>query len=60
LESIVKVAGLKIEKGVVSGALVEKGFRRTELLDSFMRSFATDADLIEILNNTVKAGEAKI
>jgi type II secretion system protein L len=45
----VKIVGLKIEKGLVAAAVVQKAFRQTELLDSFSQPFATDAELIEIL-----------
>jgi len=45
----VKIVGLKIEKGLVAAAVVEKGLRRTELADSFSLPFATDAELVEIL-----------
>ena len=44
-----KIVGLKIEKGLVAAAVVEKGLRRTELADSFSLPFATDAELVEIL-----------
>jgi len=45
----VKIVGLKIEKGLVAAAVVQKDFRRTELVDSFIQPFATDAELTEIL-----------
>ena len=44
-----KIVGLKIEKGLVSASVVNKGFRQTELVDSFSQPFATDAELVEIL-----------
>lgn len=44
-----RIVGLKIEKGRVAAAVVDKGFRRTELVDSFVQSFTTDAELVEIL-----------
>lgn len=44
-----KIVGLKIEKGFVAAAVVEKGFGKTELVDSFSQAFATDAELVDIL-----------
>lgn len=44
-----KIVGLKIDKGGVSAAIVEKDFRRKELTDSFSQTFATDAQLVDIL-----------
>ncbi len=44
-----KIVGLKIEKGRVSAAVIEKGFRQTELKDSFSLAFATDTELADIL-----------
>ncbi len=44
-----KTVGLKIEKGLVAAAVVEKGLRRTELISSFSQPFSTDAELIGIL-----------
>lgn len=44
-----KIVGLKIEKGRVAAAVVDRGFRRTELIDSFSLFFATDAELVSIL-----------
>ncbi len=49
-----KIVGLNIDKGRVAVTIVEKGFRQTELKDSFSRAFATDAELVEILKE--KAG----
>ncbi|NTW58748.1 MAG: hypothetical protein HGB21_06955 [Nitrospirae bacterium] len=49
-----KVVGLKIEKGLVAAAVVQKDFRRTELVDSFSQSFATDAELVDILKDRSK------
>ena len=51
MESIVKIVGLKIEKGLVAAAVVKKDFRRMELVDSFSQPFATDAELVDILVN---------
>ncbi len=50
-----KIVGLKIEKGLVAAAVVQKDFRRTELVDSFSRPFATDAELVDILKERSKA-----
>jgi len=57
----VKIVGLKIEKGLVAAAVVQKDFRRTELVDSFSRPFATDAELVDILRERSKDwADAKI
>ncbi len=50
-----KIVGLKIEKGHVAASVMEKSFRRSELLDSFSQRFATDAELVDILKS--KAGD---
>ena len=50
-----KIVGIKIEKGLVAAAVVQKDFRRMELVDSFSQPFATDAELIDILVN--KSGD---
>jgi type II secretion system protein L len=50
----VKIVGLKIEKGLVAAAVVQKDFRRTELVDSFSQPFATDAELVDILKDKSK------
>ncbi len=44
-----RVVGLKIEKGRVAASVVEKGFRQSELKDSFSLAFATDTELADIL-----------
>ncbi len=44
-----KIVGLRIEKGLVTAAVVQKAFRQTELLGSFSQPVATDAELIEVL-----------
>jgi type II secretion system protein L len=51
LECFVKIVGLKIEKGLVSASVVEKDFRRKDLVDSFSQPFATDAELVDILKS---------
>jgi type II secretion system protein L len=55
LESIVKIVGLKIERGIVAAAVVQKDFRRMELVDSFSQTFASDAELVDILQNKSRA-----
>jgi len=50
----VKIVGLKIEKGLVAAAVVEKGFRQNELTGSFSQPFATDAELVEILKDKAR------
>lgn len=49
-----KTVGLKIEKGLVAAAVVEKGFRQNELTGSFSQPFATDAELVEILKDKAR------
>ncbi len=44
-----KIVGLHIEQARVSATVVEKGFRSTELKDSFSASFSTEAELIAVL-----------
>ncbi len=44
-----KVVGLKIEKGRVAATVIEKGFRQSELKESFSIPFATDTELTDIL-----------
>ena len=44
-----KIVGLHIEQARVSASIVEKGFRSTELKDSFSASFHTEAELSAIL-----------
>jgi type II secretion system protein L len=45
----VKIVGLHIEQARVSASIIEKGFRSTELKDSFNRSFNSEAELIAVL-----------
>jgi type II secretion system protein L len=45
----VKIVGLNIEKGRVAASVVVKGLRTIELKDSFNRTFATDAELVDVL-----------
>ena len=54
LESIVKIVGLKIEKGVVAAAVVQKDFRKKELVDSFSQAYGSDEELVEILRGKVR------
>lgn len=49
-----RIVGLKIEKGLVAAAVVQKDFRRTELVDTFSQIFATDAELVDILRDRSK------
>jgi general secretion pathway protein L len=51
----VKIVGLNIDKGRVASSVVETGLRQMEFKDSFIRSFATDAELVDILKE--KAAE---
>lgn len=50
-----KIVGLNIDTGRVAASVVVSGFRRIEFKDSFSRSFATDAELVDILKE--KAAE---
>lgn len=50
-----KIVGLKIEKGVLAATSLQKGLRHIEIGDSFIRTFTTDAELVEILRE--KSGE---
>jgi type II secretion system protein L len=45
----VKIVGLNIEKGRLGVTVVQRQFGKTELLDSFARTYDTDADLAAIL-----------
>jgi type II secretion system protein L len=46
----VKIVGLNIDKGRVAASVIGTGMRRqTEFNDSFNRTFATDAELVDIL-----------
>jgi type II secretion system protein L len=44
-----KVVGVNIDKGRLAVSVVQRQFGKSELLDSFVRSFATDAELAEVL-----------
>lgn len=49
-----KIVGLNIEKGLVAAAVVQKEFRRMELVDSFRQAYAADAELVDILRRKAK------
>jgi type II secretion system protein L len=49
-----KIVGLNIEKGKLAVAVVEKGLRQTDLKDSYCSTFATDAELIDILKEKAR------
>jgi type II secretory pathway component PulL len=49
-----KIVGLNIEKGRLAVTVIEKGLRQTDLKDSFCSTFATDAELVEILKGKSK------
>lgn len=49
-----RIVGLKIEKGRIAAAVVEKGMRQAELVHSFSRTFSTDAELVDILRENAK------
>lgn len=44
-----KVVGLNIENGRLAVSVVQRQFGKSELVDSFIQSFASDAELAEIL-----------
>jgi Tfp pilus assembly PilM family ATPase len=44
-----KVVGLNIDKGRLAVSVVQRQFGKSELVDSFIQSFATDAELADIL-----------
>jgi len=50
----VKIIGLKIEKDRFSATVIEKGLRQTELKETVSRTFATDAELVDILRETAR------
>ncbi|HTG00267.1 MAG TPA: type II secretion system protein GspL [Nitrospirota bacterium] len=49
-----RIVGLKIEKGLIAAAVIEKGMRQAELAGSFRKSFSTDAELVDILRENAK------
>jgi len=56
-----KVVGLNIDKGRVSASIVDRGFRKMELLDSTTRSFSSETELAAILKEWSQSwGGAKI
>lgn len=56
-----KVVGLNIEKGRLAVSVVQRQFGKSELLDSFVRTVATDAELVSILREHAGAwAQAKI
>ncbi len=44
-----KVVGLNIDTGRLAVSVVQRKFGKSELMDSFIRSFVTDAELVEVL-----------
>ncbi len=46
-----KIVGLKIEDGVVAASVIQKDFRRKDLVDSFSEAYASDQELTEILRS---------
>jgi general secretion pathway protein L len=44
-----KVVGINIDKGRLAVSVVQRQFGKSELVDSFIQSFATDAELADIL-----------
>jgi general secretion pathway protein L len=50
----VKIVGLNIEKGRLAVAVVERGLHQNDLKDSFSSTFATDAELIDILKEKAR------
>ena len=50
-----KIVGLNIDKGRVAASVIGTGMRQADFKDSFTRTFATDAELVDILKE--KASE---
>lgn len=50
-----KVVGLNIEKGRLAVSVVQRKFGKSELADSFIQSFATDAELADILRENASS-----
>ena len=44
-----KIVGLNIDKGRLAVSVVQRQFGKSELVDSFIQSFANDAELAEVL-----------
>lgn len=56
-----KIVGLKIEKDSVSAAVVQKDFRKKELVSSFSQSYSSEAELLDILKTKAREwGGARI
>jgi type II secretion system protein L len=51
----VKIVGLKIENGVVAASVIQKDFRRKDLVDSFIEEYTSDRELADILRS--RAGD---
>jgi type II secretory pathway component PulL len=51
----VKVVGLHIEKGLVAGAVIERGMRSAELVDSFSLAWSTNDELAALLRDKARA-----
>ncbi|HUL01299.1 MAG TPA: GspL/Epsl periplasmic domain-containing protein [Nitrospirota bacterium] len=49
-----KVVGLNIERGRLAVSIIEKSLHHSELKDSFCSTFATDAELVQILSEKAK------
>ncbi len=49
-----KIVGLKIENGMVAASVIQRDFRRKELVDSFSQSYAGDEELADILRSRAK------
>ncbi|MFA5073830.1 MAG: pilus assembly protein PilM [Nitrospirota bacterium] len=49
-----KIVGLNIDKGRIGVSIIEKGLRKRDLIDSWVRTFATDTELTDILADQVK------
>jgi general secretion pathway protein L len=51
----VKIVGLNIEQGRVAATVVQRQFGKTEVLDSFVRSYASDEELAGVLREKAPA-----
>lgn len=50
-----KIVGLSIAPGTVSATVVQRQFKKTELLDAFTAAYGSDAELAEILRDKARA-----
>jgi len=51
----VKIVGLKIEKGLLAVAVIDRRLGKSELAESYSVSFATDTELVEVLKEKARS-----